>query len=244
MALLWEYQPTPKGTTISPVNKERVLENRRQAAPDGGYSEPIRRDTLRPGADGVRPRPGEPVRDDVTTTPHQNSEKPIKTSPWELPRKNASSTRLFDDRVASNTKAIKERTETRVKQDIKHLAEITLVAIDRLEKIIVRIESRASKLETEGANVSAVRTNIETAKIELAAARADLSTIQAAARSVFNGQNMAAVHESISPARTAIKSARAHLQNAHQAVRKAANELISASKTVRKNQAATTPSSN
>lgn len=225
-----------------PATRAKAIEDARQAIPGGGFVDPVRPPgTPRPDVPpAVRPHINEPVRDNASTTPRPLPGRPASTSPWELPRKNASSTRPFDDRVASNTQAMKERARKQAQGEMKRLAELMLATVDRFEKMIVRIESAATTLEGKGANVAKIREQVATAKTEISAVKADLATIQTAALAAWNASNMAAVVESISPARAVIQSARDHLQKARQAVMKATEELMRAARTVQ-GHASTTP---
>lgn len=147
----------------------------------------------------------------------------------------ASTTR--SERMGTTTK---ERSQERIKEEMKRLAERVLAAIHRLEELIVRIESRATKFDGMGANTTAARADIAIAKTELAAAKTDLATIQAAAISVSNASSIATAIAGISPARTAVNSARSHLRKAHEAIESAVKKLGLAASGIRRN-ATTTP---
>lgn len=135
------------------------------------------------------------------------------------------------DRMGSTTG--QNRAEERVKMAMKHMAELVLVHIDRMEKIIVRIESRATKLDELGGDTTLARADLESARAELSLAQADLATIQAGTMGIRSASNMAAVSEALSPIKGAIKSAHNHLKNARQFAGEAMKKLVEVKKTVR-----------
>ncbi|TAJ13876.1 hypothetical protein EPO56_02680 [Patescibacteria group bacterium] len=209
---------------IFPATSPKEMRDANQKTdPAAGYTDPV--------------RPGKPndVRPDIQNRPGDGSgafqNRASTTVGAGVREKMDNRLQNVKDRMGSTTG--QNRAEDRVKMAMKHMAELVLVHIDRMEKMIVRIESRATKLDELGGNTAPARADLASARSELALARADLSTIQAGAVSIRNAPNMAAVSEALSPIKGAIKSAREHLKNARQFMGEAMKKLVEVKKTVR-----------
>jgi hypothetical protein len=125
---------------------------------------------------------------------------------------------------------MKQRAEERAKESLKRFVRLLIASIDRLEKLITRIESRADKLDQQGVDTSGARTDLGNARAELDAAKADLESLKGSSAFILGAQNMAAVSAALAPVKMTIESAQKHMHNAEKAVRDAVKKLKDAAK--------------
>ena len=121
----------------------------------------------------------------------------------------------------------RENAISRIKMNIARYVRMLGAVIEREEKLISRIQSRADKLASEGKDVSAVTTALVTATRELTAAKSDLASIKTTAEA----RASVTVEASATPAtvfgniRDIIQSAQKHIRAAHQAILDAVKAL-------------------
>ncbi len=152
-----------------------------------------------------------------------------------LDRRGGSTSEMMRERAA-------ERMEEHVKNQLKRFVSLLLAAIDRMERLIERIESRADKLDENGVDTTSARDELEKARDELAAAESDLATIRDYSVSILASRNMAAVSNALSPVRETLRSAREHLRNAHEFIKSAVEKLKEAARTARDDESDDTAS--
>ena len=121
----------------------------------------------------------------------------------------------------------RENAISRIKMNIARYVRMLGAVIEREEKLISRIQSRADKLASEGKDVSAVITALVTATRELTAAKSDLARIKTTAEATAS----VTVEASATPAtvfgniRDIIQNAQKHIRAAHQAILDAVRAL-------------------
>ncbi len=165
----------------------------------------------------VSPRGLEPVKPRVGTSAEG---KPATSSQGFLGNFRRDNTSTSD--IKQKTR---ERAEERVKQQVKRFVSLVLAAIERMEHLMARIESRADKLDEAGMDTSSAREDLAAAKREIDAAKSDLQTIGDYSVSFLASRSLAAVATSLSPARSALQSAREHIHAAELYIRSAIKKL-------------------
>ena len=120
-----------------------------------------------------------------------------------------------ESRRASSTLRRVEFQQEIAKRKVEHTARVILATIERLEKIIVRIESRIAKVKTRGGDTSESEGFVAAAKVNLIDAKAavnafatiDLSSEKAA-------ENFERIRASAAEAREHVRAARENLMMA------------------------------
>lgn len=121
----------------------------------------------------------------------------------------------IDERRASATAKRIEVQQNIAKRQVEHVSKVMLATIERLEKIIARIESRISKLKAEGGNVSESESFVALAKTDLAEAEVLIEAFVSIDLSSDKAQeNFKRIREAAAKAREEIRSARTNLMKA------------------------------
>lgn len=119
--------------------------------------------------------------------------------------------------------------QDRMKMGLRRAGLLAVAQIERMEKLILRIESRADKLDEKGVVTAEARVDLATATTELAGAKSDLESLKGSAAIILNSQTVAAATESVNTIKPIFDSLRAHLKAAHEAIRSSIKKLKDAS---------------
>ncbi|MDZ4205917.1 MAG: hypothetical protein U1C12_01760 [Patescibacteria group bacterium] len=128
----------------------------------------------------------------------------------ELDAKRESKRVEAESRRASSTAKRVEFQQNIAKRKVEHTAKVILATIERLEKIIVRIESRIIKVKARGGVTSESEGFVAAAKVNLSDARIAVNAFA----SIDLSSDKAA--ENFERIRTAAAEAREHIRAAHQ----------------------------
>lgn len=115
----------------------------------------------------------------------------------------------IEQRKASSTERRLEMQEGLAKRKVEHVTKVLLATIERLEKIITRIESRIEKIQERGGDTTEAESYAALAKEDLADARIAL---EAFASLDLSGST---ARENFETIRAAAAEAREHIRAAH-----------------------------
>lgn len=142
-----------------------------------------------------------------------------------LERKASSTDRRMDiknnieQRKASSTERRLEMQLSLAKRKIEHVRRVILATIERLERIITRIESRIDKIQERGGNTAEARGYVTLAKGNLVDARV---AVDAFANLSLSGDS---ARENFETIRAAIAEAKEHIRVAHRNMMMAVRSL-------------------
>jgi len=128
----------------------------------------------------------------------------------------------IEQRRASTTERRVERRQALAKRRVENVTRAMLATIDRLEKIIVRIESRIEKVKGEGGNTTEVESFVALAKENLANANVAVDTFSQLDLSGSAGtvlENSDIIRAAAIEAREDIRAARENLVKAVRALK-------------------------
>lgn len=121
----------------------------------------------------------------------------------------------IDERRASATAKRIEVQQNIAKRQVEHVSKVMLATIERLEKIIARIESRIAKLEAEGRAAGESKEFVAEAKANLSDAKLKVATFSSIdLTSVKAQENFQRIRAAAAEARELIKEARENLMKA------------------------------
>lgn len=125
----------------------------------------------------------------------------------------------FRDQRAIISQAIRDRLHNLFDNIMRRMH----AAVDRLDDITDRMESRAQKIsEDNGVDVSEATQSIHEARRELAGARETLRSLPEQARAAFGSEHP---RERFSAVRVAVRNVGTHIRSAHQTLREAVDAL-------------------
>jgi chromosome segregation ATPase len=112
--------------------------------------------------------------------------------------------------------------ENRIRAHIGAMLRRFNAAIDWLEKISERIESRIAKLKEDGVNTSEAEGYLNEAKTEIAEAKSAVSSLSEAAEEALSAESL---REAFQRVRELVQTARESIKDAHAALIKAVRSL-------------------
>ncbi len=127
----------------------------------------------------------------------------------------------IEQRKASSTERRLEMQVDIAKRKVEHVKKVILATIERLEKIIVRIESRIAKIKERGGNTTESEGFVATAKVNLSDAKV---AVDAFAGLDLSGNTAA---ENFATIRAAAAEAKEHIRAAHENLKNAVRLLKS-----------------
>lgn len=119
----------------------------------------------------------------------------------------------------------RENAVTRIKAHLIAYHRILEAAINRMEKLADRIESRIEKMKADGKNTAEAEGFVATAHTELDAAASDLAQIKTNAESTVTVSASTTPATAFGPTHELMKSARTHIGNAWKALKDAVQSL-------------------
>ena len=122
-------------------------------------------------------------------------------------------------RKASSTEKRIEMQRGLAKKKADHTARVLTATVERLEKIVVRIESRIAKLKAEGKATAESEGYIAEAKVHLSAAKTSIALFASVDLSGDKAQ------ENFERVRAIAAEAKGHIREAHQSLMKAIRAL-------------------
>jgi hypothetical protein len=122
--------------------------------------------------------------------------------------------------------------ETRIRSFVGKMLERFNAAVERLEKLTLRIESRIAKMKAEGKITTNAETHIAVAKEEIAKAKVEIAKIPAVLETAFESEVKGRIFAELRVSTNAVQTA---LKNAHAALARAIASLKPGSPEVRIN---------
>ncbi len=121
----------------------------------------------------------------------------------------------MQERKASSTERRIEFQQNIAKRQVEHVSRVMRATIERLEKIIVRIESRMDKIKAEGGDTSSSEEHVALAKADLQAAELKIDAfVNIDLSSDKAKDNFERVRSAAKEVKDLIHSAREHLSDA------------------------------
>ncbi|OHA89619.1 MAG: hypothetical protein A3C70_02590 [Candidatus Zambryskibacteria bacterium RIFCSPHIGHO2_02_FULL_43_14] len=140
----------------------------------------------------------------------------------------------IEQRKASSTERRVEMQRSLVKRKVEHVTKVILATIERLEKIVIRIESRIAKIQERGGDTTEAEGFVAVAKGNLADARVAVEVF--ATLDLFDS----AVAKNFETVRAAAAEAKEHIRAAHRNMMMAVRALKGPNTGVKREERATT----
>lgn len=171
---------------------------------------------LRVNSTDLRVKANLQVKTDLRTrssTTATTTERDMKRA--EMDQKREAMRLEFEAKRASSTERRVEWQQDIAKRKVEHVTKMMLATVERLEKIIVRIESRITKIKAAGGSTVASEGYIALAKADLANAKTSITAFAAIDLSSDKAQeNFERIRTAASQARELIRSAHRNLMMA------------------------------
>ena len=174
------------------------------------------------------PKPGEYLRDrkDIPKPEMRNPKAEIKAD-FELKKQErASSTDARKEKIASSSVARKEdrrvKTEEVVKKHAAQMTERMNAAVERLEKIATRIDSRIVKLKAEGKVTTDAEKAVAEARVTIGTIKTDIGTIPSTLSGILAQTELKG---SFKPLETLAKKIHEGVKSAHKSLETAVRSL-------------------